>query len=63
MKMLMKIFGVKMMKKRIYNLIHKKTGTLVLTYIVYDKRTDEMLLQKFRSMKDLNISEVKENAT
>lgn len=55
----MKTFGAKM-KKRKYNVIARKTGELLLTYIVYSKKVDDLLLKQFKRMKDVNISEVKE---
>ena len=48
------------MKKRKYNVIARKTGELLLTYIVYSKKVDDLLLKQFKRMKDVNISEVKE---
>lgn len=48
------------MKQRKYNVIDKKTGNLVFTYIVYDKKVDTELLKQFRKLKQVNITEVKE---
>lgn len=48
------------MKQRKYNVSSRKTGELLLTYIVYNKRTDELLLKQFKKMRDVNVSEVKQ---
>lgn len=48
------------MKQRKYNVIARKTGELIFTYIVYNKKVDQEILKQFKKMKNVNISEVKE---
>lgn len=45
------------MKK--YNVYEKKTGILLLTFIVYDKKMLKPFLLQFKRIPQVNISEVK----
>lgn len=44
-----------------YKILHRKTGDLIMTYTVYDKKVDKMFWLQFKKIKDVNIVVV-ENA-
>lgn len=45
--------------KKTYNVAEKKTGNLLLTFIVYDKKVEKVYLKQFSKMKQVNLIEVK----
>lgn len=46
------------MKK--YNIIERKTGHLLITIIIYEKKLVKPLLFQFKKQKNINVIEVKE---
>lgn len=45
--------------KKIFDVTEKKTGNLLLTFIIYDKKVESTFLKQFRKMKQVNLIEVK----
>ncbi len=45
------------MKK--YNVIDKKTGNLLLSFITYDKKLEKLFLLQFKKIKQVNVCEAK----
>lgn len=41
-----------------YNVYEKKTGNLLLTFIVYDKKMVKPFLMQFKKIPQVNVSEV-----
>lgn len=41
-----------------YNIAYKKTGNLLLTIVIYDKKMVNCFLKQFRKMKNINVIEV-----
>lgn len=52
-----KVFGV-MMKK--YNIIERKTGHLLITITIYEKKLVKPLLFQFKKQKQINVVEVEQ---
>lgn len=42
-----------------YNVIDKKSGALLLSFITYDKYLEKKLISQFNKIKQVNICEVK----
>lgn len=45
------------MKK--YNVIDKKTGNLLLSFITYDKKIENLFLTQFKKIRQVNVCEAK----
>ena len=48
------------MKK--YQVLEKGKGTLLLTFITYDKKIEKMMLKSFKKLKQVDIVEAKNEA-
>ncbi len=46
--------------KKIFDVTEKRSGKLLFSFTVYDKKIESLLLKQFRKMKQVNLIEVKD---